>query len=682
MVTSKCMRGEDVARGCLSCSRCAPLGHMLSCKWSHDIDAYLASKGADILLAPPPFAAKHANPAIALGSLRALDDAERTAYLDQRYMTTAPYVIAPEATTCPLYHSTESRKLWDASSSSRPPFCPFGFKCRFLSAHGGDRSSGRSAAQDGDEASARRIGDETNYVRPGLFKELRQAKSGRSNSSELFSRTKAIVAALTQEDKEYQKTGVDPTGPLLLGEEAKAPVPAAAAEEDLDALANGDLDAMVNARVQDAATSQSSSSVDRTRLRRSEKRKLDWYHNELYLAPLTTVGNLPFRRLCSTFGSDIHCGEMGLASSYLDGHKSEWSLARRWEGERTFGIQLCGSRPELLVPTAEVMAREFGEQGGLDFVDVNCGCPIDLVFKQGAGSALLDHPRKLGRIVRGMDAALGDVPVTVKLRTGVTDKKTSHTRILPRVQTEWGAAAVAMHGRSRKQRYSKRADWDYIRECAGALRDSVRQWNEESKHADEEEMRPIPVSTALAQSEGQSDTTAPHAQVIGNGDVYSQSEYWSNLSNTTVDVEMLARGALIKPWLFTEIKERRDWDISSRERLDMIRQYCHYGLSHWGSDTQGVNTTRRFVCEAMSFWHRYVPLGLLEHLPPSMNDRPPPYKGRDDLETLLASGNVDDWVKLSEMFLGKAPNEWQFTPKHKSNSYGSGADAGDAEQQG
>lgn len=90
-----------------------------------------------------------------------------------------------------------------------------------------------------------------------------------------------------------------------------------------------------------------------------------------------------------------------------------------------------------------------------------------------------------------------------------------------------------------------------------------------------------------------------------------------------------------QPWIFTEFKERRDWDISSRERLDMVGKLTEYGLEHWGSDLMGVNTTRRFVCEALSFQHRYVPVGLLDHFPIHMNDRAHPYKGRDALEVSL-----------------------------------------------
>jgi tRNA-dihydrouridine synthase 3 len=132
---------------------------------------------------------------------------------------------------------------------------------------------------------------------------------------------------------------------------------------------------------------------------------------------------------------------------------------------------------------------------------------------------------------------------------------------------------------------------------------------------------------------------------------------------------MIARGALIKPWIFTEIRERRDWDVRSSERLDILRTYVNYGLEHWGTDTKGVEATRRFMLEWLSFLYRYIPVGLLEVLPQRINDKPLPYYGRDDMETLMASGRSSDWVKLTEMFLGKVPDDFVFVPKHKANAY-------------
>ncbi|PVV02341.1 hypothetical protein BB560_003207, partial [Smittium megazygosporum] len=83
----------------------------------------------------------------------------------------------------------------------------------------------------------------------------------------------------------------------------------------------------------------------------------------------------------------------------------------------------------------------------------------------------------------------------------------------------------------------------------------------------------------------------------------------------------------------------------------------------------GIHHTRRYLCEWQSFLCRYVPAGLLEVLPAKLNERPPRYYGRDDLETLMASTNVNDWIKISEMMLGPAPENFKFVPKHKSNSY-------------
>ena len=132
---------------------------------------------------------------------------------------------------------------------------------------------------------------------------------------------------------------------------------------------------------------------------------------------------------------------------------------------------------------------------------------------------------------------------------------------------------------------------------------------------------------------------------------------------------MIARGALVKPWVFTEIKERRHWDISSGERLEILKTFTKYGLEHWGTDELGVSRVRNFMLEWLSFLHRYVPVGLLEVLPAKLQDRPPTFFGRDALETLMASPNSEDWVKITDLLLGKAPDSFAFVPKHKANAY-------------
>ena len=124
----------------------------------------------------------------------------------------------------------------------------------------------------------------------------------------------------------------------------------------------------------------------------------------------------------------------------------------------------------------------------------------------------------------------------------------------------------------------------------------------------------------------------------------------------------------MKPWLPLEIKESRHFDISAPERLDILKKFCHHGLEHWGSDTQGVATTRRFFLEWMSFLCRYSPVGITEKIQ-KMQDRPPSFVPRSDLEKMLSSKNPQDWIQISAMFLGPVSIEFKFEPKHKSNSY-------------
>ncbi|KAK7580445.1 hypothetical protein V9T40_001074 [Parthenolecanium corni] len=349
---------------------------------------------------------------------------------------------------------------------------------------------------------------------------------------------------------------------------------------------------------------------DLIHLKADEKKKIDW-KNKLYLSPLTTVGNLPFRRICKEFGAEITCGEMALATSLLQGKPQEWALVRRHESETIFGVQLCGNNPYAMTKCSQLLQ----ETTDIDFIDVNLGCPIDLIYQQGAGSGLLRRDRILNVVLNGMNNVL-DIPVTVKTRTGIyKDTNVAHT-LIPRF-AEAGASLISIHGRTREQRYTKLADWEYIEECAKLAGD-------------------IPV--------------------FGNGDILSFDDYYEKLEKFPhISGALIARGALYKPWLFTEIKERRHWDISSSERFDIIKKYVNYGLEHWGSDDKGVENTRRFLLEWLSFLHRYIPVGLLERPPQKINQRPPVYKGRDDLETLFASPNCQDWIKIRKVSPGLMP---------------------------
>lgn len=196
-----------------------------------------------------------------------------------------------------------------------------------------------------------------------------------------------------------------------------------------------------------------------------------------------------------------------------------------------------------------------------------------------------------------------------------------------------------VHGRSRLQRYSREANWEYL--------------------------------NTVASSQDPSKDLLP---VIGNGDIMSYVDYENKVEKCEhlVNCAMLARGALIKPWLPTEIKERRHMDISATERLDILKDFVRFGLEHWGSDQYGVDNCRRFLLEWLSFLCRYVPVGILDHTAGAqqMNQRPPKFMcGRSDLETLFLSTHSSDWIKISEMLLGPVPEGFRFEPKHKANAY-------------
>jgi nifR3 family TIM-barrel protein len=360
--------------------------------------------------------------------------------------------------------------------------------------------------------------------------------------------------------------------------------------------------------------------------------------DKLFLAPLTTNGNLPYRRVCKQLGVDITCGEMALAQNLLQGQNSEWALMRRHRDEDVFGVQLAGSNAEMLSRAAEIVARECE----VDFIDLNAGCPIDLVYQRGAGCALMGRGSKFCRTVASMSRVI-DVPLSVKMRMGIDLESRNAHDLIPKIARS-GASWITIHGRTRKQRYSRIADWEYITgPCGQAAKESG-------------------------------------ISLVGNGDIYNWQDAAQYLqggerADVGIDSVMLARGSLIKPWLATEIKERRDWDISSSERLEIYKNFCRFGLDHWGSDARGVANTRKFLLEWLSFTYRYVPIGLLEanYESVTMNHRSPYFRGRNELETLMGSHASADWIKITEMMLGPVPASFVFQARHKSNAWGAEA---------
>lgn len=285
------------------------------------------------------------------------------------------------------------------------------------------------------------------------------------------------------------------------------------------------------------------------------------FHGKLVLAPMTKGSNTPFRRLCRELGADVTVGEMALAYKVNQGKRSELALLRAHRDDHPFGAQLADR-----VPLSLAAAAARAEEMGSDFVDLNCGCPIDYFTSKGLGAALLDRPRKFGELVRAMRTAV-TIPVTVKIRLGPNDDQLNFVE-LARIAESEGANAIAMHARTRQQRYSKAADWEKLAELKAAVK--------------------IPV--------------------IGNGDLLTHWEAKERWEKSGVDALMTARGALIKPWIFKEIKEGRSIELDAGERLALLRRYVELAREHFGDDDHGRERIREFLVWHLDFLCRYRPL--------------------------------------------------------------------------
>ena len=314
----------------------------------------------------------------------------------------------------------------------------------------------------------------------------------------------------------------------------------------------------------------------------------------ILLAPLTKGGNLPFRRLCLDFGAVITMSEMAFAGPIVKGNRKELALLRRHESEPCFGVQLAAYQPEMAVQAARLAVER-----GAAFVDLNAGCPIYEAVHKGMGACLLDRPRNLERLLQAMTRAL-PVPVTVKLRTGF---KESRINVLEtsRIAEEAGVAGITVHGRTREQRYTRAADWDLIGQVAAE--------------------RGVPV--------------------VGNGDVLTWYEAAERLARSGAAGVMLGRGALIKPWLFQEIRERRELAPSASQRVGFYRRLAGYFDEHFGTDEHGRQRSQDFLAWHFGFFHRYRPLPpeeweerSLQH--PLLQTRMDAIPTEDPLERVLA----------------------------------------------
>ena len=274
--------------------------------------------------------------------------------------------------------------------------------------------------------------------------------------------------------------------------------------------------------------------------------------NRYILGPMAGVTDLPFRLLCREQGAGLLCMEMVSAKAIMYNNRNTEQLLTIHPDERPVSLQLFGSDPKIM----SEMAKRI-EERPFAILDINMGCPVPKVVKNGEGSALMKEPKLVYEIVSSMVKAI-EKPVTVKIRKGFDDDHVNAVEIA-RIIEEAGAAAVAVHGRTREQYYSGKADWDIIRQVKEAVS--------------------IPV--------------------IGNGDVTSPERAEELVRQTGCDGVMIARGAQGNPWIFSEMITYEETGVvpprpGKEELKEMMLRHARLQLEYKG-EYSGIREMRKHV---------------------------------------------------------------------------------------
>ena len=255
------------------------------------------------------------------------------------------------------------------------------------------------------------------------------------------------------------------------------------------------------------------------------------FSNPFVLAPMAGITDMPFRRLMKQMGAGCVISEFVSAQALIRGSKKRDRYLSYHEDERPVGIQLFGDDAESLAEAAKIV-----EATGVDFVDINLGCPVPKVVKKGGGSAWLTRTDELGQMLSTVKSAI-KIPLTIKIRTG-WDANDINAGEVSRIAKEEGIEWVAIHGRTRTQGYAGHADWQIIRDVS--------------------EMGHLPI--------------------IGNGDIVSGPLAAARLMESGNSGVMIGRGALKNPWIFQEACEA--WEKMKTQEESQAKLLIKEVLEH------------------------------------------------------------------------------------------------------
>ncbi len=270
---------------------------------------------------------------------------------------------------------------------------------------------------------------------------------------------------------------------------------------------------------------------------------------KVFAAPMAGVTDLPYRKILKSFGAALLYTEMVSAKALCYKDKKTYRLTNIEDMEQPVGIQIFGSEPDIMAEAARILE----EQTKTAFIDINMGCPVPKIVGNGEGSALLKTPKLTGEIVAAVKKAV-NIPVTVKIRAGFTPDTVNAVEVAKILEAN-GCDMVAVHGRTREQYYSGKADMSVIRDVKNAVK--------------------IPV--------------------VGNGDIFSGKDAVNMLSQTGCDYVMVARGMLGNPWLIKEC----DCAISGTEYIPptieekLKMAYYHTSqLAEYAGEQNGIRQAR------------------------------------------------------------------------------------------
>lgn len=265
------------------------------------------------------------------------------------------------------------------------------------------------------------------------------------------------------------------------------------------------------------------------------------FDNNVFLAPMAGVTDISFRGLCKEMGCGLVYTEMVSAKALHYDSENTQTLLRIAEEERPVATQVFGREPEIM---AEACERYFNDRDDICIIDVNMGCPAQKIVKNGEGSALLKEPKLAAEILRTMKK-VATKPVTVKFRIGFDEDNINAVEFAKYVE-DAGVDAIAVHGRTRKQMYEGKANWDIIRQVKEAVN--------------------IPV--------------------IGNGDIFTPEDALRAKEISNVDGIMIARGSMGNPWIFKQIQRvlngEKPLEITPADKIAMCMRHYELALKYDG----------------------------------------------------------------------------------------------------